>query len=223
MTDFSPGVVIGRAWEIYKSQFATLLLFSAVFSLITLLASWLLGPFAGIVTIIVNQFFIGAVVNLVKDLEDGYRDEEISSLLEGVTPVFWTLLVVSILLGIGIAIGLILIIVPGLILLTIWSVAVPVCVIERRGIFACFGRSRELVRGFGWQVFGTIVIAWLITIGIGIVGGIVAAPLGGFGRGVVDWVISALTLPLAAVVASILYFRLRAAKGEPAAADASYG
>jgi len=222
MPDVSPGSVIGRAWEIYKSQFATLLLFAALLSLVNLIAAWLLVPFAGIVSLIVDLFYVGAVVNLVKDLEDGYRDEEVSALFGGVTPVFWTLLAVSILAAIGIAIGLVLIIVPGLILLTIWSVVVPVCVLERRGVFESFGRSRELVRGYGWPVFGSILTAWLIAVGVGIVGSIVAAPLGDFGRGVVNWAITALTLPLAALVMSVLYLRLRAAKGVPAAGDPAY-
>jgi hypothetical protein len=206
--DVSAGSVIGRAWEIYKRQFVTLFAVAAGVSLVTLLAGLLLGVLSGVVSVIVDLFFVGAVVNLVKDLEDGRRDEELSALFAGVAPVFWRLLAVAILCGLAIAIGFVLIIVPGLILITIWSVAVPVCVLERPGVFASFGRSRALVRGHGWSVFLTIVLAWLITIGIAIVGGIIAAPLGDAGRAIVDWVISALTLPLSALVMSVLYFRL---------------
>ena len=70
---------------------------------------------------------------------------------------------VGILAGIGIAIGFVLLIIPGLFLLTIWAVIVPVIVIERAGVFDSFGRSRELVRGSGWQVFGVIVVIFLVT------------------------------------------------------------
>ena len=55
----------------------------------------------------------------------------------------------------------------------------PVVVLEKPGVFAAFGRSRELVRGHGWPVFGTLVVTWLITIGVAIVGGIIVAALGG--------------------------------------------
>ncbi len=206
--DVSPGSVIGRAWELYTRQFVTLFLAAAGVSLVTLLAGLVLGPLSGLVSLIVDLFFVGAVVNLVKDLEDGRRDDELSALFAGVAPVFWRLLAVAILAGIAIAIGFILIIVPGLILITIWSVVVPVCVLERPGVFASFGRSRDLVRGHGWSVFGTIVLAWLISIGIAIIGGIIAAPLGHGGRAVVDWIITALTMPLSALVMSVLYFRL---------------
>ena len=70
----------------------------------------------------------------------------------------------GILAGIGIAIGLILLIVPGLFLLTIWAVIAPVIVIERTGVFGSFGRSQQLVKGNGWQVFGVILIIFLGTL-----------------------------------------------------------
>ena len=215
MTTVSPSVVIGRAWEIYKGQFATLLAAAALASLVVVLATVLLGPFAGIVSLVVNMFFVGAVVRLVQDLEDGRRDEELSSLFAGVAPVFWPLLAVAILAGLGIALGFVLLIVPGLILITIWAVVVPVCVLERPGVLASFGRSRELVRGQGWSVFGTLVVTWLIAVGLAIVGALIAAPLGDAAEAVVNWVVSALTLPLSGLVMSVLYFRLREAPATP--------
>ena len=55
-----------------------------------------------------------------------------------------------------------LLIIPGLILLTIWAVFAPAIVIERIRVIDAFGRSRELVRGNGWPVFGVIIVAFLI-------------------------------------------------------------
>ena len=226
MNEVNPGSVIGRAWAIYKTQFGTLIVAAAIVGLINLVATLLLGPFAGVISLIVSLFFVGAVVHLVRDLEDGRRDEELSSLFAGVGPVFWQLLAVAILAGIGIAIGLVLLIIPGLILITIWSVVVPVVVLEKPGVFAAFGRSRELVRGHGWPVFGTLVVTWLITIGVAIVGGIIVAALGGADiiQAIVNWLLSAALLPITALVISVLYFRLKAAKSaatttEPGPAD----
>lgn len=221
MNEVNPGSVIGRAWAIYKTQFGTLIVAAAIVGLINLVATLLLGPFAGIISLIVSLFFVGAVVNLVGDLEDGRRDEELSSLFSGVGPVFWQLLAVAILAGIGIAIGLVLFIIPGLILITIWAVVVPVVVLEKPGVFAAFGRSRELVRGHGWPVFGTLVVTWLITIGVAIVGGIIVAALGGADviQAIVNWLLSAALLPITALVISVLYFRLKAAKSEATATE----
>ena len=128
MNELRPGDVIGRAWDIYKSQFPLLFVAAVLLSLITLLLVLIIGPIAGLVNIVLSLFYTGAVVRLVQDVEDGRRDEEASALFKGVAPVFWQLLGVSIVAGIGIAIGFVLLIIPGLILLTIWSV----CVAGRR-------------------------------------------------------------------------------------------
>ncbi len=71
----------------------------------------------------------------------------------------------GLLAGLGIVIGLALLIAPGLLLATWWALIVPAIVLEHKGVFESFGRSRELVRGHGWQVLGVIVLGFLISIG----------------------------------------------------------
>jgi hypothetical protein len=154
----------------------------------------------------------------VRDLQDGHRDSSLGELFSSVTPVFVPVIVVSILFGIGVAIGLVLLIIPGLILLTIWAVAIPVTVIERPGILRAFGRSRELVKGNGWQVFGTILLVWLISIVIGAIGGLIADAIGGVIGALVVAIVSALIAPVIALASALIYFALVGAK-EPAAQD----
>ena len=79
----------------------------------------------------------------------------------------------SILASIGIAIGFVLIIVPGLILLTYWSLIVPFIVVGRTGVFQSFGHSMRTVRGYAWRVFGTYVLVFLILIAFAIVLGFI--------------------------------------------------
>src|SRR3546814_7670999 len=52
----------------------------------------------------------------------------------------------SILAAIGIWLGLILLIVPGIMLFCMWAVVAPALVEERTGVFGVFGRSRELTK-----------------------------------------------------------------------------
>ena len=221
MNEVRPGSIIGRAWDIYKSQFGLLFIAAVLLTLITLVAAFIVAPLVGLVNFVLGLFYTGAVVRLVQDVEDGRRDEEASALFKGVAPVFWQLLAVAILAGIAIAIGFILLIIPGLILITIWSVVVPVVVLEKPGVFDSFGRSRELVRGHGWQVFGTLVLAWLIVVGLALVAGIIVgvAGAGDLVVAVVNWLLTALTLPLVAPVCSVLYFRLMAIKNEATATE----
>ena len=119
------------------------------------------------------------VVGLVSDVQDGRRDSSVEDLVRSTGPVILPLIGAGMLAGLGIGVGFLLFIVPGLILLTIWSVIAPVIVVERSGAIDAFGRSRALVRGNGWQVFGVIVVVFII---VAVVQGI----LGAIGSGISD-------------------------------------
>jgi uncharacterized membrane protein len=73
-------------------------------------------------------------------------------------PVVLPLIALAILMILGIWLGMILLIVPGVMLFVMWSVASPALVAERTGVFGAFGRSRFLTKGARWKVFGIEVI-----------------------------------------------------------------
>jgi hypothetical protein len=220
------GAVIRRVFDIYVDQYSVLLPASAVVFVITGLVSALLvaaapglALLALLLSLIATTLFTGMVVELVSDVQDGRRDHSAGELLRAATPVLGQLILVGIVAGIGILIGFLLIIVPGLILITIWSVAAPVVVLERPGVFAALGRSRELVRGNGWQVFGVIFVLFFLVIILSSAIQI-GADSAGTGAGIVARVIlGILTGPISGLAAAVLYFDLRAASGELAAPD----
>jgi hypothetical protein len=161
-----------------------------------------------IVSIVATTLFTGMVVELVADVQDGRRDASASQLLRAASPMLGQLILVGILAGVGIVIGLVLFVVPGLFLMTIWAVAAPVVVLERLGATRALARSRELVRGNGWNVFAVIVVMVLL---VGVVGsGIeLAADAAGTAAGlVVRVVVGILTAPLSSLAAAVLYFQL---------------
>ena len=84
--------------------------------------------------------------------------ECISSSLGVVLPLIGLVIVMAICIGAG----LILLIVPGVILYVIWSVASPALVAERTGVFGALSRSSELTKGARWKVFGVEVILLII-------------------------------------------------------------
>jgi hypothetical protein len=214
------GAVIRRVFEIYVDQAAVLMPAAAVVFVFTGIISGLLisasaaGAFVAlIISLVAGTLFTGMVVELVADVQDGRRDASPGQLLRAVTPVLGQLILVGIVAGIGVVIGFVLIIVPGLILITIWSVAAPVVVLENPGVFAALRRSRELVRGNGWQVFGVILVLYILVKAISlIIDG--AASSAGSGVGiVVTVIIGVLIAPLSALGASVLYFELRGHAG----------
>jgi hypothetical protein len=130
-----------------------------------------------------------------------------------VKPVVGNLVLVGIVAGVGVFIGFILVIVPGLLLVTIWSVAAPIVVMERPGRLRALGRSRELVRGHGRQVF-SVVFVMVFLVGLLTSGVDLAATSVGAGFGVATRVITGIVAtPLAAFAAAVLYFELRGASG----------
>jgi hypothetical protein len=68
------------------------------------------------------------------------------------------LFAVNFLLALGVAAGLFLLVVPGVMLALAWCVAGPALVVERSGITAVFGRSAELTRNNRWRLFGLALI-----------------------------------------------------------------
>jgi hypothetical protein len=122
---------------------------------------------------------------------------------------------VAILSGIGIAIGMILLIIPGLILAAMWAVAIPAAVIEEKGVTASLSRSQELTSERRWRVFGAYFVAGLVTVvGGAIIGGI-AGVIGGLDSTlflVAIWVFVALSQAFTACVVATLYYYLRREK-----------
>jgi hypothetical protein len=219
VNNISPGEVISRVWEIYRDQFPVLfgtavLLFAIQFVVFLLLSTAAALPLAALFWAL-SVLYQGMVVKLVQDVQDGRRDHSIPELFKSVEPVFWRLLVVSLLSGIGVAIGFVLFIIPGLVLIVMWAVVAPVTVLERPGIFAAFGRSRDLVRGNGWAVFGVLAIVFVAVAAISIAAGIASGSLGSVGRALVQWGVNAAVAPLSALSASVLYFALRSQPYEP--------
>lgn len=186
--------------------------------------SLILLPLTFAVSIIASTLYQGMVVSLVRDVQDGQRDSTVGDLFREASPVILPLIGAGLLAGLGIGIGLILLIVPGLILLTIWAVIAPVIVVERSGVLDAFGRSYDLVKGNGLQVFGVIVIVFLITFVasmlLGVIGGGISDSVGM--RILVSLIASTLTAPITALAAATIYFRLLEANGEPAPAAPAY-
>lgn len=213
----SHGVVVSRVWEIYREQFGVLFGTAVVLYALQFVIYLLLPAATGIVLVILfwalGILYQGMVVKLVQDVQEGKRDHSVGQLLRSVEPVFWPLVAVSILFGIGVAVGFVLLVIPALILFVIWSVVAPVTVLERPGVWKAFGRSRELVRGNGWNVFGLIVIVWVIVFLVSIAAGLIAAGLGSFGHSLVQWAVNSAIAPVTALSASVLYFALT--QGEP--------
>lgn len=208
-----------RIFQVYGSQFpvligAALLVFVPIAILNGLVyASGSVGLLliVSVISMIGQALFTGMVVKAVEDIRDGRRDWGVGQLVSAATAFIVPLILAGIVFGIGFVIGLILIIVPGLIFFTFFCLFAPAIVIEGQGVFGSFQRSRDLVRGNAWRVFGVAVVVILLIVVVssliqrvfhGISDGFAGAAIGGL-------VSNLVTAPVFAVAISVLYFQLR--------------
>jgi hypothetical protein len=224
--------VLGEAWQMYKAHAKHLLaiafviyLAAAVIAALLALIGGTFGAVLGSLVEIVAAFLLQAtLVKAVQDVRDGRVDMSLGETVRAATPYLGAVAGASILAGIAITIGLILIIVPGLYLITIWAVIVPVIVLEQSGVMASFGRSHQLVRGRGWHVFGTLVLAWLILLAVNLILGLIFTALPNvLGRGLSSVISGTLIAPFIALVVTLVYYRLSASSEVPAAPGENYG
>jgi hypothetical protein len=126
----------------------------------------------------------------------------------------------SIVFTIAIGLASILLLVPGIILMTRWWVYIPSIVVERKSILDSLGRSSELTAGNRWTIFGLIIIvsvltalmtfvAQVITVFVVAVPAIADIPYAPF---VVDYIGSSLITAYGAVAVAVGYCHLRAEK-----------
>ncbi|MFL6007539.1 MAG: hypothetical protein ACJ744_14975 [Gaiellaceae bacterium] len=224
--------VLGEAWGLYKAHWRHLLPIALVVylalaivgALLAAVLTWVGALLAALISLVGLFWVQGALVAAVEDIRDGRADLSLGETFTRVRPQLGSIVLAGLLAGLGVALGLVLLIVPGLVLLTWWVLIIPVIVLERVDGGAAFGRSRELVRGYGWNVFGVIVLTILLLLGFSIVLGIVLSPLDGWLQSFVANVVSGtLTTPFIALVWTLLYLRLHTAKSPvtPAAPPAT--
>jgi len=170
---------------------------------------------AGLGTTFVIQVVLGGVIFAASVLVvavdiEGLGPASIGDALKGVQVHLARLLVVSFLFHLALAIGLVLVI-PAFIVATFWLVAIPLGVIEQRWLDA-FGRSAELVRGWGGQVFGLGVLTILLIFGapllLAYALSLLGAP-GGVQAGVGTFVTFIVIDTVVAAILTSAYFALR--------------
>jgi hypothetical protein len=211
--------VLGEAWDLYRRFAGHFLLISFVIYLITAVLVALLsligiaGALIGAVISFAATYVVQAsLIKAVQDVRDGRVDLDLSQTVRAAGPYILPVIGASILAGIGVTIGFILLIVPGFILLTYWCLIVPFIVLGGSGVFASFGNSWRTVRGYAWRVFGTYVLVFLILIAFAIVLGFILILLPLWLRSSVNNLVTGtLISPFLALVATLIYYRLTAA------------
>jgi uncharacterized membrane protein len=213
--------VLAEAWGLYRRFAAHFLAIAFVLYFLTAVIVVLLtmtagatGYFLAAIVEFVAAFLVqAAMVKAVQDVRDGQADLSIDATISAAARLLLPVVGASILAGIGIGIGLVLLVIPGLILMTYWSLIVPSIVAGESGAMAAFGKSWRAVSGHFWQAFGTYVLVFLIWVAFDIALGlallVVPAALRSFLSSVIG---GTLLAPFYALVVTLVYYRLSEAQ-----------
>jgi len=158
----------------------------------------------------------GAVVTL-----NGKRASFFDCLSTGLES-FLALLGITLLMVVGMTFGLVLLVVPGIIAMLMWSVAVPVYVVERTTVFDAFRRSRQLTSGHKWAIFGLLIAFGILSMFIALTAVLPTGPLimtpqaaasgASAARAIASTAASMLNAVISASLIASIYYELRVMK-----------
>lgn len=214
------GGILSEATDTWKKAFATIWVIALILFIPVGILSyfsdrgWLIGLIYFIASLVATLYIQGVLARIVQDVrEDGKVDWTVGELLKSITPKLLPLLGLTIVVGILVSIGLILFIIPGIILALIWFVAVPVLIIEDKGVFDSMSRSGELTKGNRWRIFGLMLVVYVGVFVVFLIAGLVAAALPILGL-IAFVVLAVIVYPWIAVVVPTVYYALAGAKGQ---------
>jgi len=126
---------------------------------------------------------------------------------------FPALVGLTILMTVAVMMGFVLLIVPGIILMVMWYLAVPVCMVEKTGPVRSLDRSQRLTKGHRWKLFGLFLFVVILSaIGDSVSAGIGAALLRDVGAVLFQAVWQGISQALSSIMIVVAYYQLRVAK-----------
>jgi hypothetical protein len=154
-------------------------------------------------------FYAGAVMSAVSESMEGHARAPLGKLVR--TLPYGGLIVVDLLFSLGLAFGIVLLVVPGLVFFARYVLAAPLLELQRGGVRAAFRRSRALARGHWPPLLLLLGGLWLATDLLGSVLGEGGASVLGESFGA-NWaiatVIELLITPVWAVAVCVVTWRL---------------
>jgi hypothetical protein len=111
---------------------------------------------------VIGAFALQAAVvhSTVADL-NGRRASFVDCLATGLKH-FLPLLLIAVIYSLCVFVGLIVLVIPGIMIAVMMSVAVPARVVEQTGVITSFYRSQDLTDGHRWAIFGLFVAYFII-------------------------------------------------------------
>ncbi len=240
------GELLDRAFQLYRSRFAVFVGIAAVAYLplfviqtatlwapktlsASATAAMLVGFFAALVLRLLGLAAANSATIMVVSAAYLERPITLREAYSHVSGMLLRVFFIMIGMGIGIAVGLVLFVIPGIILFLMWALAIPVAVLEDAGLGESLSRSRQLTAGHRFRVFAIYLLYFalvfalefglLVPLGavIGMKGGGAAGasallPVISVLSAVLSYVIECLVTPILTISLSLMYYDERVRK-----------
>jgi uncharacterized membrane protein len=222
---FAMGDVFGRSFSLLRRNFVPFMVLSGIAMLPYLIFFWTSSaaaiappkfhassglPFliGGILKVLLNAVIVHSAFQDMRN-----RPVRIGEAVRIAFRRFWPIIGLIFCVGIGEILGAMLLIVPGLILATMWYLAVPVCVVEKLGVFESMKRSAALTKGRRWKVLGLVLLVGLgSAIFAGVISAIAKLLLSRVALVILQYLAQSLIAVFSALVIVVVYRDLRAAR-----------
>ena len=167
-------------------------------------ALFLLIALSVIISLVVGPVATGSAIKMAsQEIEKGQADLG-ASVRFTLSKLVW-LWLLSIIVGVIIVLGFIALIVPGIILAIMFSLAIPALLIENIGVLPTMGRSRKLVDHRWGKSFALFLVLGIILLIAGVIASLISAPFGS-ASSIVSSLLSAFYAPLAPIALTIYYY-----------------
>ena len=164
----------------------------------------LLIALISIVTVVFSPIAQGTAIKLASEQIEKGHAEIGTSVRFAVSKLLW-IWALSIVVGIVVILGFIALIVPGIILAIMFSLAFPVLLIENKGVLESMGRSRELVSHRWLKTFATFLVLAIVNIVASAIVSAISGLLGVAGP-IVNGFLSAFYQPLFPILLTVYYY-----------------
>jgi hypothetical protein len=163
---------------------------------------------SGIVSWIASSVSTGITIKFTSDvLERGQANLQTSFNFTLSRLLF--LLAASIVTGILIVLGFILLVVPGVILALMFSLVYPAIMLEGTGVLGSLSRSRVLVSNRWLKTFGLMLLVGIIVAILNGVFVLIASPFGVVSP-LISGILTALITPISAIAITLYYYSMKA-------------
>ena len=164
----------------------------------------LLIALISIVAVVFSPIAQGTAIKLASEQIEKGHSEIGTSVRFAVSKLLW-IWALSIVVGVIVILGFIALIVPGIILAIMFSLAFPVLLIENKGVLESMGRSRELVSHRWLKTFATFLVLAIVNIVASAIVSAISGLLGVAGP-IVNGFLSAFYQPLFPILLTVYYY-----------------